>query len=648
MRKSVVAAGSGLAFWICARWWDLAARGGNPLMDLFDDAAKGLPAEIVADPLRMPTDEASLLAGLMGFCATWLAWAYSTQARAQERHGDEYGSARRGSVSEATVYRDRRNPEGNIIVSHGLGIAYGGGPGVRKRLASRNVVVIGGTGAGKTTGFVLPNLLQIGAGADRIVVDPKGKALEETGQTLAEAGVDIRVFDTVNRSRSDVWNPLAPVTTHALIGTFVACLVENTNNGKQSTDPIWDNGEVLFYRALLTLMLDWGQPEDMNMGTFLMLTNMCDVAEGPGAPPSPLDLIFNQIETGRRPVPAAPPAEGTRGARMGRLPSRVAWEPSRMRRRTDGLEPGKVGGIPYVQDEAATIWHQFRHGAGKTLKSFVISSHARLAQISDAGVLELLGAGAGGRDDLGLAMLGQPVDAEGKPRPPRATFVTVSDFDPSLNSLLSLFVWEAIFMPMRAADGTPGGRLPRPVSLILDEFGNTGKLPGFTQCIAVVRSRNIDVSIMLQSLAQLDEIYGEHAAQIIRDNCPTTVYLAGGRSPSSAERISKEAGKATVIKTDVSVRGAGLTAERTRNRTSIARDVLDPHEVSTLPDDDALVLMGSKEPVVDRKAHVWDHPRYDPRYMAERPERAFDYEAWRAAGRPLGETARKWAEGEAK
>lgn len=298
-------------------------------------------------------------------------------------------------------------------------------------------------------------------------------------------------------------------------------------------------------------------------------------------------------------------------------------------------------GLDPSQDEALKVWHEFRHGAGKTLKSFVISSHTRLAYLSTPDVLRLLAAGDG-RDEIHLERLGQVEDEWGRALRPRVIFVVSSDFNDNLNALLSIMMWQAIYLPMSTADTRNSGKLPRPVSLVFDELKNIGKIGSFVQTIAVVRSRNIDVAIMLQNASQLEEVYGKEGAATIRGNCATTVYLGGGRDFATAKQISEETGKETVYKYDWSRQGSGIGATSTRQRNSLARDVYDPNEVSTLPATKALVLIGDKQPIVDDKSLVWEHRNYDPTYMGTEPERAFDYLAWKRAGRPMGDDLASW------
>jgi type IV secretion system protein VirD4 len=648
-----VLSGSALALYVGMRWGMLAESHRDVAEGLAESLSADLALDILARPLALSLGTVPVLCGISLFCCVWGAYVYVLNGRTDVRHGDEYGTARKGTVREGQAYRDPKDPDNNIVLTKNLGIAIRPNAGVRRKVTARNICVLGGTGANKTTGFVMPNLLQLRANRDVVVIDPKGTTLATCGHALLSSGIDVNVFNTVDTSMSDLYNPLASIRTHAEVIDFVTCLIKNTNNGRESSDPIWDNGEALFYRAILTLLLDWYDEEDMTFANMVMLADMADIPdEGEGGKKSPLDLIFEQIETGWRWVDddsdtddasggAFDPVRAGGSGRVVRLPS--------LYRRRDGVipalvtRPGGGHGLSPDQDEALKVWHEFRHGAGKTLKSFVISSHTRLAYLSTPEVLRILSS-EDGRDEIHLERLGQVEDEWGRPLRPRVIFVISSDFNDNLNALLSIMMWQAIYLPMSTADTRNAGRLPRPVSLIFDEFRNIGKLGSFIQTIAVVRSRNIDVAIMLQTASQLEEVYGKEGAATIRGNCATTLYLGGGHDTATAKAISEEIGKATVYKDDWSRQGSGLSATSSRQRSSLARDVYDPNEVATLPATRALVMIGQEQVIEDDKSLVWEHRNYDPTYMAEDPERRFDYKAWKAAGRPMDDALARWEE----
>ena len=629
---------------------DAALAYRDPIEAMFEDALLDLPSALLARPFWFSPEEPAVLGALIGFILPWIAFLLVQESLLNIRRGDEQGSAYAGTVKDGQVYKDVKDPDNNIILTKNLGVAIKPSDGVKEKINNRNILVVGGSGSGKTAGFVEPNVMQLGVDRDVVVIDPKGTVLDRVGMTLVTNGWDIRVFDTKNREQSDDWNPLAGIKDHQSVQAFVTCLVKNTNNGKQSNDPIWDNGEILFYTAILEFMLDWCPRRDMTIARFFQMIDMAEIKESGFDIPCPLDLLFGQIETGMKTASVAPEQEGARGLREAGEKGGPKTEPSTYIRNYDGAQPGKPRivngrekyGLDPSEDAALGHWKEFRQGAHKTLQSFVISAHARLLSLTETSIKALL-SGNGGRDQLELAMLGQSHDEHGNKRPPRVTFIIMSDFDESLNCLLSILMYQAINGPMHTADDKNHGVLPRPVSIIMDEFKNVGKMPSFPQCIAVVRSRNIDCSIILQNLSQLKEMYGENDAATIRGNCPTTVYLGGGRDWATAKQFAEESGKETITTQTSSLRGLVLTGEKTISTQTMGREVYDASEIATLSSKKALVWMGDKQVIKDAKSWCYEHKRYSKDYQGIPPaKRSFDYLSWKNAGRPLGEEALIW------
>ena len=318
---------------IAAVWSVVALYLGNRLGGLVGEAGGvrplpsallALPAAIAMDPLRVSGRPAALLMGTGLFAGVWVVYASASVQARSWMPGGEYGTARRGTVAEGQAYRDMEEPENNVVLTKPLGIAIGkfrmkGEQRVRtsrEGLSNRNVIVVGGSGSNKTTGFVEPNLLQVGSRRDVVVTDPKGTCIGRCGMALVRAGVDIRWLNTVNPELSDVWSIFAGVRTRRQAVSWVEMFFSNTNNGRVSNDPVWDNGEKLFALSLILLMLDWMPRSDFTFRNFVRLKSMCEIAEEGDSKRSPLDLLFGQIETGLAPVPPEPdPGDGLRGAR---------------------------------------------------------------------------------------------------------------------------------------------------------------------------------------------------------------------------------------------------------------------------------------------------------------------------------------------
>ena len=270
-----------------------------------------------------------------------------------------------------------------------------------------------------------------------------------------------------------------------------------------------------------------------------------------------------------------------------------------------------------------------------------MSAHARLAYLTTPAVLDLLAA-RDGRDELHLERLGQVRDEWGRTLRPRVLFVVSSDTEGSLQPLLAMACWQAIRVPLRIADTRCGGRLPHPVSIVLDEFANIGKISDFTRVLTVVRSRDMDVQILLQSHSQLRELFGPEGASTVREGCATTVFLGGANATYTAEVLSKEYGKTTAYKEDSSRQRGAHGGSSTVSTSSYERDVYDASEVVHLDAGHALVTLGAGYAIDDLKYDIARHPAYDPTYMARDPERRFDYLAWKRAGKPMGEALLAW------
>ncbi|ERL06734.1 VirD4-like conjugal transfer protein, CD1115 family [Olsenella profusa] len=639
-RIVAAAAASSLALaYLGDRWGELVEALGGPSSALV--ATLRLPSAILALPLHVSDAPIALLAGIVGFSLPWVVASLGLDERAQTLSGREYGSARRGRLSDGRGFADTRDPRNNTILTRHLGIATSESPGVRRALPNRNVLVIGGPGSGKTARFVEPNVLQLGD-QDIVVTDTKGMTLRRCGQALAEAGCDIRVFNTVDQGMSDQFNPFAMIRGHADIPKVARAIIDNTNGGRRSREPIWDNGEELLLETALTLLYDWFPPENLTMANVIHVIDMIEIDDEGHRGPCPLEVLLGQIETGRAPAEEPPALAG--GAPRPRQGDLV---PSRLVRRDGVRAAGWVDaggrarvGLTTSEDRTLELWHEFNSGAARTLRSFLISIHTRLAQINQEGVLGIL-ASENGRDDMDFEHLGC-----GERR--RVTFIITSDYDTSLNALLALVTWQAASLPVRHADATTGS-LPRPVHLVFDEFRNIGRLPNFPGMISTVRSRNISISVILQDLSQLVEVYGEHDSDAIRACCTTLLYLSGSTSLATAKPLSEEFGTRTITKLSSNTTPGTLLPTTSRGRDVIGRAVYTPDEIMGLARDRALVRFAGEPVIEDAKSAVWEHPLYDDRYMfrpgrAPKGARYFDYVAWRAAGRPTGAAAARWAD----
>ena len=274
---------------------------GNPASNL-TEAAKLLPSFLLGHgPLSL--EAAALATGLVAACAVWCAWAWSLTHGSPERQGEEHGSARWGTVREGRRFMNLEDPDRNIVLTKHFGMAMDRPDHDRRYERNRNVLVVGGSGSGKTRGFFEPNIMQLNS--NYLVTDPKGETLPRMGHMLEAAGYRILAFNTVDFSKSLHYNPLAYVRDEADILEFVSCLIENTTGDREHAgDPFWENAERLLYVALIGYLVYRCPPEDRSLSGVVTLLSLAKAKESDESYRSPLDLLFEEVETGMRCVAA--------------------------------------------------------------------------------------------------------------------------------------------------------------------------------------------------------------------------------------------------------------------------------------------------------------------------------------------------------
>ena len=571
-----------------------------------------------------------LLVGLGVFLIVWIIWLRYVAFVGNFRAGEESGSARWGTKREGVKFKDAKNSENNLIFTKNFGLALSRekfNPELDRNL---NVMVIGGSGSGKTFNYVLPNIMQLNT--NYFITDPKGTLLRDSGHMLAHNGYEIKSLNTINLSESMHYNPLAYVKTDTDILSFVNCFIMNTNGDGKASDPFWENSEKLLYTALIAFLRDWYPKEHYNLPKLLDLLAMAKVSEKDENFKSPLDLLFEQIETGKKykrvsgSAAAAQADEALKGFASSRVPknakvnakaAKTGWMyvSSKFKRNFDGVRPAKCGGLKPTQDFALLNYHQFKIAAGKTLKSIIISCNVRLAPIATQGVRELLE-----KDELEIDKLG---DTNRR----IVLFGILSDTDKTLSFLFAILMWQTIDQLCRRALTDFGGRLPRGVHFIFDEFANIGTIPQIEETIAVTRSRNIGISIILQSVAQLTSKYDKKAQTII-DCCDTTLFL-GGKSNSTNKEIAEMIGKQTINQMTYGTTGTGLNASGSKNMQIQGRDLIDSAEIGKLSRTKAIVLIAGTNPLQDDKFNPQTHKRYslifDKHNKKAKYKQAFDF-----------------------
>lgn len=546
-------------------------------------------------------DPLPLSVGAAAACAVWLVWVRWWERRGRYRKGEEHGSARWATAKEMEAYADSKDADNNVLLTERSSIRLIDTTHDQKTETNNNILVIGGPGTGKTRYFVKPNLLQ--GNANFFITDPKGTLIHDMGWVLEDMGYAIKTFDTINFDKSMHYNPISYIESEADTLRFVECLISNTTGDKDHTgDPFWENAEKLLYTALVSYLLLHCPEEDRNIPGLLTLLALADAREDDEDYMSPLDMIFNELETGERLVKKPRP--------KGYDPSSRAFDNG-----SGDYEWVKVAPPVKPEDDfSLSSYKQFKVAAGKTLKSIMISCNVRMKPFDIAEMRALLE-----YDEMELDLMG---DANRKV----VLFASMSDTDSTFDFVFALLMQQALNSLCECALSRFHGSLPRCVHFMFDEFANIGVIPDFERMITVTRSRNIAVSMILQSLSQLDENYGENNAATIMNACDTLLYL-GGKSAETNQKIADMIGKQTVASVSVNdSRGANPTY--THNYNLVERDLMQASEVSRMPRDEALVLINGAQAFKDKKYPLMRHPRHK-RLEAASERGVFDFTRYR-------------------
>nr|WP_241159144.1 type IV secretory system conjugative DNA transfer family protein [Adlercreutzia sp. ZJ141] len=546
----------------------------------------------------MSGEAAAVCAGVLGICAVWIVAARMLLGAGTRRDGEEHGSSRWATKREARAFADRSHPDNNILLTKDCALALSRDKFNLKTDRNKNVLVVGGSGSGKTRYYVKPNLMQMNASF--FVTDPKGTLLGDVGHMLKTGGYRIITFDTINFERSCHYNPLAYIESEADILTFVDCLIKNTSpEGGKPSDPFWENAERLLYSSLVAYLLNHCPKADQNIPGLLTLLSLAEAKEEDESFMSPLDILFKELETGMRLSKEGEALEiDPESRKFGGEAFGYSWVKQQ--------EPVKES-----EDFALSNYKAFKTAAGKTLKSIIISCNVRLKPLSIREVSELLS-----YDEMGLDHLGDP----GRKT---ALFASMSDTNSTFDCLFAILMWQTLNILCDTALERFGGKLPTPVHMMFDEFANIGTVPDFAKMIAVIRSRNISCSIILQSFSQLKSHYDDDA-QTITDCCDTMLFL-GGKSSDTNKEISEAIGKQTLATMSIND-SRGSSSSTTKNYNKQERDLLQASEVGRLARDEAIVLIAGAFPIRDKKYPLEKHPRYalvDPGHKGARYDSPF-------------------------
>ena len=455
------------------------------------------------------------------------------------RPGEEHGSASWGSVRELDKkYRDKDAGK-NVILTQHLQMSMNG------KLHRRNLlqIIVGGSGSGKTRFLAKPNLML--ANASFIVTDPKGEMLRAVGNLFLEEGYVLRVFDLIDPSKSDCYNPFCYIRKDADVFKLIDNFIKNTTpKGAKANDPFWEKSETALDAALMLYLLHEAPPEDQNMETILYMIENGGAKEEDDDYQSPLDLLFEALEE---------------------------------------EQPDHI---------AVRQYHIFKQAAGKTAKSILVSAAVRLASFTLPEIQRITAS-----DDMELGKLGERK---------QAIFCIIPDSnDTSLNFLVGMLYTQAFQELYYQADKVHQGALPVPVRLMFDEFANVALPDGYARLQATMRSRNIMSTIILQNISQLKALFKDDWEGII-GNADSFVYL-GGNEQSTHKYISELLGKET-IDTRTSSQSKGRNGSFSQNFQQTGRELMTPDEVRRLDNKNAIVLIRGEKPVIDEKYDILKHP----------------------------------------
>lgn len=455
------------------------------------------------------------------------------------RPGEEHGSASWGSVRELDKkYRDKDAGK-NVILTQHLQMSMNG------KLHRRNLlqIIVGGSGSGKTRFLAKPNLML--ANASFICTDPKGEMLRAVGNLFLEEGYVLRVFDLIEPSKSDCYNPFCYIRKDADVFKLIDNFIKNTTpKGAKANDPFWEKSETALDAALMLYLLHEAPPEDQSMETILYMIENGGAKEEDDDYQSPLDLLFEALEE---------------------------------------EQPDHI---------AVRQYHIFKQAAGKTAKSILVSAAVRLASFTLPEIQRITAS-----DDMELGKLGERK---------QAIFCIIPDSnDASLNFLVGMLYTQAFQELYYQADKVHQGALPVPVRLMFDEFANVALPDGYARLQATMRSRNIMSTIILQNISQLKALFKDDWEGII-GNADSFVYL-GGNEQSTHKYISDLLGKET-IDTRTSSQSKGRNGSFSQNFQQTGRELMTPDEVRRLDNKNAIVLIRGEKPVIDEKYDILKHP----------------------------------------
>ena len=497
------------------------------------------------------------LIGIVGAVGFRLLIYFKSKNAKKFRRDEEYGSARWGTEKDIKPFVDPKF-ENNVILTKTEFLTMNTRPKNPANARNLNACIIGSSGSGKTRFWLTPQLLQ--AHSSYVCVDPKGGVLSQVGAFLQRRGYKVKVFNSIDFSKSMHYNPLSYIHNEADILKFVDTLIANTKGEGKEGDPFWTKAETLLYCALLGYIIFEGSEEERNMNTLVDMISGMEVKEDDEDFLNAVDYMFKGLE----------------------------------KRKPDCF--------------AVKQYKKYKLASGKTAKSILISCGSRLAPFDIPQLREIMS-----YDELELDRIGDRKTA---------VFFTISDTTPTYNFIVALAFSQMFNLLCERADNVHGGRLPHHVRVLWDEAANTGQVPSLEKLVAVIRSREVSLCLFYQQYAQCKAIYKDNAETIL-GNMDSVIFL-GGRESSTIKEISENwLGKAT-ISMQTEGRSRGQSESYNQNTQRLGRELMTPSELATMPGDKCILQLRGLPPFFSSKYDLKQHPNYKYTAEADKKKNAFD------------------------
>ena len=503
------------------------------------------------------------LIGIIGAVGFRLLIYFKSKNAKKFRRDEEYGSARWGTEKDIKPFIDPKF-ENNVILTKTEFLTMNTRPKNPANARNLNACIIGSSGSGKTRFWLTPQILQASAdkngGCSYVCVDPKGGVLSQVGTFLQRRGYKVKVFNSIDFSKSMHYNPLSYIHNEADILEFVDTLIANTKGEGKEGDPFWTKAETLLYCALIAYIIFEAPAEDRNINTLVDMISGMDVKEDDESYMNAVDYMFKGLE----------------------------------KRKPDCF--------------AVKQYKKYKLASGKTAKSILISCGSRLAPFDIPQLREIMS-----YDELELDRIGDRKTA---------VFFTISDTTPTYNFIVALAFSQMFNLLCERADNVHGGRLPHHVRVLWDEAANTGQVPSLEKLVAVIRSREVSLCLFYQQYAQCKAIYKDNAETIL-GNMDSVIFL-GGRESSTIKEISENwLGKAT-ISMQTEGRSRGQSESYNQNTQRLGRELMTPSELATMPGDKCILQLRGLPPFFSSKYDLKQHPNYKYTAEADKKKNAFD------------------------